>query len=361
MLKRQSFICLFIYLFIYLFWLWLCDPTRITASSFLRFLSHTQKRTTVGRTPLDEWSARRTDLYLTTHNTHNRQTPMPPPVGFEPTISAGERPQTYALDGAATGTSMFIDLRCHSHWHFSHIFFFSHIHHECGKSSDSWQFTLYQSVGRPSLARSSRTVLQLFPDLEQVMADNSLGHLQVTRVPLCHPLYHSKTCVPHTASFPYYTVRNVSCVSVGDLPGLKQNLMFAPCSLTTKLNTTYARRCYGWNGKARTFISPIPKGHNMNVQKLVYAPNHTCARVSVVKLYCLTTHIKQYSRSGSCSHPYPFVGRYICLQMSVRLSVVVKWETRREVVVAYFNRLLYRVIKIYCRGFNNLSYTIHLR
>ena len=27
-----------------------------------------------------------------------------PPVGFEPTISADERPQTYALDRAATGT-----------------------------------------------------------------------------------------------------------------------------------------------------------------------------------------------------------------------------------------------------------------
>ena len=27
-----------------------------------------------------------------------------PPVGFEPTISAGERPQTYALDRAATAT-----------------------------------------------------------------------------------------------------------------------------------------------------------------------------------------------------------------------------------------------------------------
>ena len=26
-----------------------------------------------------------------------------PSVGFEPTISAGERPQTYALDRAATG------------------------------------------------------------------------------------------------------------------------------------------------------------------------------------------------------------------------------------------------------------------
>ena len=27
-----------------------------------------------------------------------------PPVGFEPTIPAGERPQTYALGRAATGT-----------------------------------------------------------------------------------------------------------------------------------------------------------------------------------------------------------------------------------------------------------------
>ena len=72
--------------------LWRCGPTRTTASSFLRFLDHTQQRITVGRTPLDEWSARRRDLYLTTHNTHNnRQTSMPP-MGFEPTISAGERP-----------------------------------------------------------------------------------------------------------------------------------------------------------------------------------------------------------------------------------------------------------------------------
>jgi len=27
-----------------------------------------------------------------------------PPAGFEPTISTGERPQTYALDRVATGT-----------------------------------------------------------------------------------------------------------------------------------------------------------------------------------------------------------------------------------------------------------------
>ena len=63
---------------------------------FLMFLDHTQRRTTVGRTPLDGWSARRRDLYLTTHDTHNRQISMPP-VGFEPTISAGERPQAAHL------------------------------------------------------------------------------------------------------------------------------------------------------------------------------------------------------------------------------------------------------------------------
>ena len=83
---------------------WCNSPQWARASSFTRFLDHTQRRTTVDRTPLDEWSARRRDLYLTTHNTHNRHTSMPP-VGFEPTISAGERPQTYALDRSTTGTS----------------------------------------------------------------------------------------------------------------------------------------------------------------------------------------------------------------------------------------------------------------
>ena len=72
---------------------------------FLRFLDHTQRRIIFGRTPLDEWSARRRDLYLTTHDTHDRQTSMPP-VGFEPTVSASERPQTYALDRAATETGI---------------------------------------------------------------------------------------------------------------------------------------------------------------------------------------------------------------------------------------------------------------
>ena len=57
--------------------LWCNNPKRSWASSFLRFLNHSQLHITVGWTPLEDWSARRRDLYLTTHNTHNRQTAMP--------------------------------------------------------------------------------------------------------------------------------------------------------------------------------------------------------------------------------------------------------------------------------------------
>jgi hypothetical protein len=49
----------------------------------------TLRRTTVGRASLDEWSARRKHLYLTTHNTHKRQTFILR-AGFKPTVSAGD-------------------------------------------------------------------------------------------------------------------------------------------------------------------------------------------------------------------------------------------------------------------------------
>ena len=48
---------------------WRDSPQCARASSLTRLLDNTQRRTTVGRTPLDEWSARRRDLYLTTHTT----------------------------------------------------------------------------------------------------------------------------------------------------------------------------------------------------------------------------------------------------------------------------------------------------
>jgi hypothetical protein len=70
----------------YYYFLWPCSPAQDMVSSFTRVLDHTPRRAPVGRTPPEKWSARRRDLYLITHNTHNRQTSMSP-VGFEPTIA----------------------------------------------------------------------------------------------------------------------------------------------------------------------------------------------------------------------------------------------------------------------------------
>jgi hypothetical protein len=62
----------------------------------------TLRHATLGRTPSDEWSDRRRDLHLTTHNAHKRQTSKPP-AGFEPTIPASEWSQSLASDCATTG------------------------------------------------------------------------------------------------------------------------------------------------------------------------------------------------------------------------------------------------------------------
>jgi hypothetical protein len=80
-------------------------PQWARASSFTRFVDDTQRRTTVVRIPLGKLSPRHRDLKRTTRNPPTVKTsvpPPPPPVGFEPTVSADERPQTYALDRAAT-------------------------------------------------------------------------------------------------------------------------------------------------------------------------------------------------------------------------------------------------------------------
>ena len=68
----------------------------------LEVSDHTQGHNSVGMTPLDEGSACRRELYLATHNIHNRQTSMPP-VGFKPAIPASDWPQILALDVSATG------------------------------------------------------------------------------------------------------------------------------------------------------------------------------------------------------------------------------------------------------------------
>ena len=55
----------------------------------------TLRRTALGRTPLDEWSAWPRDLYLTTHNIYKRK--RHPPAEFEPEIPESLWLQTYAV------------------------------------------------------------------------------------------------------------------------------------------------------------------------------------------------------------------------------------------------------------------------
>ena len=76
--------------------LWLLDTIPGHGLPLLGFMITLTGQTTLGRTPLDESSAHRRDPYLTTHNTNNRQTSMPP-ARFEPAFPAIERPQIHSL------------------------------------------------------------------------------------------------------------------------------------------------------------------------------------------------------------------------------------------------------------------------
>jgi len=78
----------------------------------------TFRHITFGRTPLDEWSARCRDIYLTTCNTQKKQTSMRP-TGFESAIPVSEGQQNYTL--ARTDTQ-----------HSKPTFVWVHIADKCG-------------------------------------------------------------------------------------------------------------------------------------------------------------------------------------------------------------------------------------
>jgi len=79
---------------------WRNSPQWVRASSFTRFPNHTQRRPAVGRTPLDEWSARRRDLWQHTTLTTERH---PCPGGI----------RTHNLSRRAAAD---LRLRPRSHW-----------------------------------------------------------------------------------------------------------------------------------------------------------------------------------------------------------------------------------------------------
>ena len=81
---------------------WRDSPQWARASSFTRFLDHTQRRTTASRSSLDECSARHRDLYLTTR-TLSQQTNVHAPGGI----------RTHNLSSQAAAD---LRLRPRGHW-----------------------------------------------------------------------------------------------------------------------------------------------------------------------------------------------------------------------------------------------------
>lgn len=79
-----------------------CDSPSGSRPPFWWGLEITVRHATFSGPPLDDWSYRRRDVCLTTHNYHERQTSMPL-VEFESTIPPSQRSQNHALPRAATG------------------------------------------------------------------------------------------------------------------------------------------------------------------------------------------------------------------------------------------------------------------
>jgi len=77
-------------------------------SPYYRGCTIVMRHATLCRTPLDDGSSRRRDLFLTTHNAHKRQKTSMLPAGFEPTTPASKRPQTHALNCAVAGIVFYV-------------------------------------------------------------------------------------------------------------------------------------------------------------------------------------------------------------------------------------------------------------
>jgi hypothetical protein len=77
------------------------------ASTRARARAHTHTHT-LGSSALDQKSARRRDLYLTTQNIHNRQTDNHVSDRIRARNPPSEQPQTHALDLAATEIACFL-------------------------------------------------------------------------------------------------------------------------------------------------------------------------------------------------------------------------------------------------------------
>ena len=94
----------------------------------MRFLDHTQQRTTGGRTLLDEWSARCRDFYLTKHNTHKRDIHAPSGIWTHQSQQASTHRPCHHWDWHCTATLQYIYIYTHTHTHTVCIYIYTHTH-----------------------------------------------------------------------------------------------------------------------------------------------------------------------------------------------------------------------------------------
>ena len=107
------------------FFIWRNSPQ--WASSFTSFIDyHNDAPKSVGLLWTSDQLVAETSTWQ--HTQHSQHTNVHAPVGFEPTVSVGERPQTYALECAATGTGFHLLLAYI-------ISFFLHLHSRCSAFS----------------------------------------------------------------------------------------------------------------------------------------------------------------------------------------------------------------------------------
>jgi len=157
----------------------------------LMFLDHTQRRTTVGRTPLDEWSARRIDLYLTTHK-NSQQTNIHAPGGI----------RTHDLNRRAAADPR---LRPRGHWdrHLEdinklkrYISFYTHPETQQGKKT--YFFRNVQEDYEVHTAPCSTTTAELSPVVKRtwLKAKNKRSHSYTSLLRL-HGFYRCNFTFAH--------------------------------------------------------------------------------------------------------------------------------------------------------------------
>ena len=146
---------------------------------------------------------------------HSQQTNFMTPVGFEPTISAGERPQTYALDRAAPGNGNF---------YFSNIYIYIYIY-------------IYYSQNEYIIPNYLTIRIKIFFETLGPSVVTKLSLLKLTNIHnlftnVCHwPVSTLSTIF--TRYFVSVTVSTNECIQLYEIKNEPQNTIHDKCQTPT--------------------------------------------------------------------------------------------------------------------------------